>query len=276
MPVHNEAFKKLKSVIVKDMTLKYFDANLPIYIETDASKKGIGVVLMQPDPNVQNTSKSAVPNNLRPIYYASKTLTNTESNYSNIEREMLGMVLSVLHFKHFTYGQQVTVITEHKPLIMLFKKNIEASSPRLSHMLIKIIDFNIELQHQEGSKMHLSYATSRFNTQDSNDARSKAKPIADFNISIHEVEDITGFKSITMKQIVSKTASDVQLMQLKDCIVDGFPKSKYECTELMCVFMITESLSIINGVVLKDKRIVIPTSLRVDAMSTLHRSHMGN
>ena len=43
MSIHDEAFKKLKSAIVKDMTLKYFDANLPIYIETDTSKKGIGM-----------------------------------------------------------------------------------------------------------------------------------------------------------------------------------------------------------------------------------------
>ena len=79
-----------------------------------------------------------------------------------------------------------------------------------------------------------------------------------------------------MKQIASETALDVQLMQLKDCIVDGFPKSKHECTELTHNFYdYRELLSIINGVVLKDKRIVIPTSLRVDAMSTLHRSHMG-
>ena len=104
MPVHDEAFKNLKSAIVKNMMLKYFDANLPIHIETDASKKGIGVALMQLDPNVQNTSKTAVPNNLRPVYYASKTLTTTESNCSNIEREMLGVVFGVLHFKHFTYG----------------------------------------------------------------------------------------------------------------------------------------------------------------------------
>ena len=104
MSVHNEAFRKLKSAIVKDMMLKYFDANLPIYIETDASKKGIGEVLMQTDPNVQNTSKTSVPNNIIPVYYASKTLMTTKSNYSNIEREMLGMVFSVLHFKHFTYG----------------------------------------------------------------------------------------------------------------------------------------------------------------------------
>ena len=56
--------------------------------------------------------------------------------------------------------------------------------------------------------MHLSDAISRFNTHDSDDARSKAKPIADFNINIHEVEDITGFKSLTLKQIASETAID--------------------------------------------------------------------
>ena len=137
-----------------------------------------------------------MPNNVRPVYYASKELTTTESNYSNIEREMLGVVFSVLHFKHFTYGHKVTVITDHKPLITLFGKNIAVSSPRLSNMLIKIIDFQIDLQHQEGTKMHLSDAISWFNTHDGDDAKDKAKPIVDFNISIHEVEDITGFKSL--------------------------------------------------------------------------------
>ena len=82
VPVHEEAFKKLKSKIVKDMTLKYLNPSLPIYIETNASKKDIDVVLMQPDSNVLNTSKSAMPNKLRPVYCASKTFTNTESNYS--------------------------------------------------------------------------------------------------------------------------------------------------------------------------------------------------
>ena len=151
LKVHDEAFKTLKNAIVKDVMLKCFDSNLPIYIETDASKKGIGVVMLQPDNSV---------NNLRPVFYASKTLTATESNYSNIEREMLGVVFSVLHFKHFTYGRQVHIITDHKPLITLFAKNLATTSPRLSRMLIKILDYVVVLHHQEGNKMHLSDAIS--------------------------------------------------------------------------------------------------------------------
>ena len=167
---------------------------------------------------------------------------------------MLGVVFSVLHFKHFTCGHHIPVITDHKPLITLFKKNIAASSPRLSRMLIKIIDFQIDLLHQEGSKMHLSDAISHFNTHDSHDARNNAVPIADFNISIHEVEDITGFKPVTMQEIQTATASDIQLPQLKNYIIDGFPRAKHECNELTHDFYDHgELLSIINVLVLKDR-----------------------
>ena len=141
LKVHDEAFKILKNAIAKDVTLKYFDSNLPIYIETDASKKGIGVVMLQSDNSVENTSHTEVPNNLRPVFYASKTLTATESNYSNIEHKMLEVIFSVLHFKHFTYGREVHIITDHKPLITLFAKNLATTSPRLSRMLIKILDY---------------------------------------------------------------------------------------------------------------------------------------
>ena len=82
---HIDTFNKLKTAICKDFTLKYYDSSLPIFIECDASKKGIGVVMLQLDSAIENTSKSDVPNNLRPVFYASKTLTETESNYLNIE-----------------------------------------------------------------------------------------------------------------------------------------------------------------------------------------------
>ena len=140
LDTHTETFIKLKTAICKDFTLKYFDSSLPIYIECDASKKGIGVVMLQPDSAIENTSKSDVPNNLHPVFYASKTITGTESNYSNIVHEMLGVVFSVLHFQHFTFGQKVHVITDHKPLITFFRKNLHATFPRLSCMLVQILD----------------------------------------------------------------------------------------------------------------------------------------
>ena len=115
-------------------------------------KKGIGLVMLQPDNSVENTSCTEVPKYLRPAFYTSKTLMMTESNYSNIEHEMLGVVFSMLHFKHFMYGRQIHIIIDHKPLITLFAKNLVTTSQRLSQMLIKILDYVLVLHHQEGSK----------------------------------------------------------------------------------------------------------------------------
>ena len=101
--VHDKAFKNPKQAICKDIALQFFDSDLPLYIEADASQKGIGAIMLQPDKKCKNTSTTEIPNNLRPVAYASKTLTSCESNYSNIERELLGVLFSVLHFKHFTF-----------------------------------------------------------------------------------------------------------------------------------------------------------------------------
>ena len=99
------------------------------------------------------------------------------------------------------YGRQIHIITDHKPLITLFAKNLATTSPRLSQMLKRNFDYVLVVHHQEGSKMHLSYAISRLSVHDSDAAKSNAKPLADFNILIHEISGITGFKSLTLQDI---------------------------------------------------------------------------
>ena len=213
-------------------------------METDELKKGIGVVMLQPDNSVENTSHTEVPNNLRPVFYASKTITMTESNYSNIKHEMLGVIFSVLHF---TYSRQIHIITDHKPLITLFTKNLAMTSPRLSQMLIMILDYVFIIKRE-------AKCISRLSVHDGDAAKSKAKPIADFNISSHEISEITGFKSLTLQDIKEETIKGCQLTKLKTYI---------------------ESLTIIDGMVMKDKRIVIPEGLHEQALENLHRSHIG-
>ena len=122
--IHQQTFDQLKLHVSNDVKLDFHDSNKPLYVEVDTSKKGIGAIMLQEDSIVKNISKCDIPNNLCPISYASKTLSSTESNYSNIERELLGVLFATAHFKHFTYGHTVCVITDHKPLVSLFKKSL--------------------------------------------------------------------------------------------------------------------------------------------------------
>ena len=114
--VHQHAFDQIKLHVSNGVKLQFYNTNKPLYIEVDTSKKGIGAVMLQGDSTVPNTAKSdEIPMNLRPISYASKTLSSTASNYSNIECELLGLLFAVTHFKHFTYGRLIHIITDHKP-----------------------------------------------------------------------------------------------------------------------------------------------------------------
>ena len=124
--------------------------------------------------------------------------------------------------------------------------------------------------------MHLSDAISRLSVHDSDAAKSTVKPIAGFNISIHEISEITVFKSLTLQDIKEETIKDCQLTKLKTYIVDGFPKHKHKCAEdIRSFYDYRESLTIIDGMIMKDKRIVILFGLCEQALENLHRSHMG-
>ena len=153
---HDNAFKQLKSAISKDCLIQFYDTTKPLYIECDASKRGIGCVLLQPDDDVPQERVNDIPTNLRPVAYASKSLSVAEQNYANIERELLGVVFSLETFKHFTYGRKTNIITDHKPLTALFNKSLQNTSPRLARMMLRIVDYNAKIIYQKGSKMFLS------------------------------------------------------------------------------------------------------------------------
>ena len=81
--------------------LPYFNINAETTLQTDASKKGLGASLIQ---------------NGKVVCYASRTLTKTEQNYQNLEREALGTIWGMEKFHYFLYGKEFTLETDQKPL----------------------------------------------------------------------------------------------------------------------------------------------------------------
>ena len=81
--------------------LNYYDLSSPLAIQCDASQKGLGAALLQ---------------NQKPVANASRALTDTETRYAQIEKEMLAIVYALEKFNQFTFGRHVTVYSDHKPL----------------------------------------------------------------------------------------------------------------------------------------------------------------
>ena len=103
-------------------------------------------------------------------------------------------------------------------------------------MLVQLLDYNIEFHHQEGSKMHLSDALNRISTHDDAAEKTKAKPVADFNITIHDVEVLTGFKTLSLEQVHHETELDKDMQLLKQHIVD-FSKGKIMFALIYLLFL---------------------------------------
>ncbi|KAK9700416.1 RNase H-like domain found in reverse transcriptase [Popillia japonica] len=102
--VENCEFENVKECVATAPTLKYFNVNEPVIIECDASDYGLGVALYQ---------NNAV------IGYASRTLTKTERNYAQIEKELLAVVFACIRFdqlisKSYSKDRSQTVIKHLK------------------------------------------------------------------------------------------------------------------------------------------------------------------
>ena len=119
-----------------------------------------------------------------PVAFASKTLTSAERNYANIKHEVLGVVFRVLHLKHFTFSNEVNIITDHKPLVSLLKKSFAACSSRLSRLILKIVDYLLKVMYQPGRKMVISDALSHLSTHQIPDTK---ETVPGLNVTIHEV-----------------------------------------------------------------------------------------
>ena len=63
--------------------------------------------------------------------FASKTLTPTQSAYSNIARDTLAIVSGVTKLYTYLFGKPFVIITDHKPLLMIHSKPVKSAPPRL-------------------------------------------------------------------------------------------------------------------------------------------------
>ena len=73
----------------------------------------------------------------QPLAYASRSMTETETNYTQMEKEMLAIVFAVERFEQYVYGRPVLVQTDHKPLESIYK-SLTSAPERLQRMLLRL------------------------------------------------------------------------------------------------------------------------------------------
>ena len=108
-PEHQESFTMLKKEIVRTAILAYYNPRKENVLQTDASTKGLGACLLQDE---------------KPIYFASKPLTEMQRGYIAIEIKSLTVAWAMEKFYHFLYGCHFILETDQKPLEAILSKSL--------------------------------------------------------------------------------------------------------------------------------------------------------
>ena len=112
----------LKKKLTSTEVLVHYDASIPLKLACNASFYMIQAVISHDFPD--GTEKPVA-------YYASWTLTTTEKNYHQLQKEALALIFGVKRFHNYLYGHQFTLITNHKPLLTIL--NPRKTLPTFSH-----------------------------------------------------------------------------------------------------------------------------------------------
>ena len=256
---HTKQFADLQFLVTNSPVLKYFDPNLPVKLSVDASKSGLGSVLLQLHKD-----------DWHPVAFASRALSKTERRYSQIEKETLAVVYASEKFNQFVYGRRFLVESDHKPLQSIFKRNINKAPPRIQRLLLRLQKYDIDLIFSPGNSIPVPDALSRAhlpNTEEDDKSLEYQIHLLVSNLPISEPK---------LREMQNATENDQVLQKLKKLILDGFPDSKSSMpAELIPYFQVRSELSIAEGLIFKGDKIVIPESLRKEMKERIHMGHMG-
>jgi len=198
-PEHQSAMDNVKHAITSAGSLQYFDSTKPVTIQVDASLCGLVTTLIQ---------------DKGPIEYRSKLLTETETRYSNIEREMLAVVYGLEKLHYYAYGGHVIVKTYHKPLAAIFKKHLSTAPPRIARMMLRIQKYDVEIKYVPGKEIPLAEALSRISP-------CPGDTIEGLNMSVHELQLHLNVSPTRIDQIKEETSKDEVLLSLLAIITQG-------------------------------------------------------
>ena len=260
---HMENFQRLKMEISKTEALPYFNTSAETTLQTNASKKGLGACLIQ---------------NGKVVCYASRSLTKTEQNYQNLEREALGTIWGMEKFHYFLYGKEFTLETDQKPLVSIYKKHMVDISSRVQRLIVRSFPYQpFTVIYKKGRDIPVADALSRVTPMDPED--NIKLPIIAVNM-ITKIVLMSTFAqdnfSRKLDRIRKSTSQDDQLTRLSRYINTGFPCEKKNLPrDLQDYWNYRDTLSIENGLITCGSRIIVPHEMQAEMMQYIHEGHQG-
>ena len=258
------AFRKIKEALCQAPVLAHYSPQLETKVSADASKSGLGGVLFQKH---QDTWK--------PVCYASRSMTNTEARYAQVEKEALGVTWACEKFSDFLVGlKNFKVETDHKPLLALLqKKGLDELTPRIQRFRMRLMRFSYSVEYTCGKNLYTADTLSRAPLQKASDKELRQEE------ELHSYVDaiMKGLPASKgkLEEIKTKQNEDEVTRTVKTYCQTGWPASSKKNADLKKFWTVRHELALHHGLLLYKSRLVIPKDMQTDIMQRLHEGHQG-
>ena len=201
-----------------------------------------------------------------PSYLYHKCSQIPKKKYSNIERELLAVVVVIEKLHHYIFGHHFSVHTDNSPLVNLFEKCLSNTSPDLQCLLLHLNQYQMSVQYMT----HKCVPIADCMLQLIDFKTGKEDPSLNLQIA-----DITR-ANINWNQIKLACLDDPTMIELARTIQKGWPKTGKKLSEdIKPYFPYRYILHIVDGVIFLQDRIVIPKGLRQTFLQKIYDAHLG-
>lgn len=248
------AFEALKNLLCNACTLGFFAVGDHTEIVADASPVGLGAVLLQKDNH----------GDYRIISYASRSLSDVERRYAQTEKEALAIVWSVEKFHYYLYGKHFFVVTDHRPLEVIFG---ERSRPclRIERWVLRLASYDFEVIYKPG-KNNIADPFSRM-CQNSIETHSFDEVSEHW---VRHIAEVSRPKAIRRDEMEEESKNDQFISKVKNALYSD----RWE-EDLKRISLIKTELCFYGNILLRGTRIVVPEKLQHRTLQLAHSTHVG-
>jgi len=194
------AFERLKRALTNDPVLKIYRLNAETELHTDASRYGLGAILLQ---------RNNEDNLFHPVYYASWKTTKAEERYTSYELEVFAVIKSLRKFRVYLLNIPFRIVTDCKAFVQTMSK--KDACMRVARWALEIEEFQYKVEHRPGTSMRHADALSR-------------NPVECFVLEMKETQDAL-IAQIKRAQIddpeIKEIVESVQCERNKDFILSN-------------------------------------------------------
>ena len=256
-----QAFAAVKAELSNAPTLTLYDQEAETKISADASSYGLGAVLL-----LKSTSE------WRPVAFASRSMSETERRYVQIEKEALAITWACEKFSMYILGKRFAIETDHKPLVpLLGSKHLDSLPPRVLRFRLRLARYDYSIEHVPGKELYTADTLSR----------APCSPVNDS--SLGELAELATKACVAHLPASTLTLSKIQKAQsadalctlaIKYCITSWPHKSRIN-EALKPYWEARGKLTLHDHFLLYNARVVVPASMQKEMLGKLHEGHQG-